>query len=220
MQTQGEFLSSELVWFGSYTWGGPPGSKNYYHRPDYILDLTNGQRYELIDLNQMPLLEGNKFDPKYYAYFQSAEQVFILQNDNRVIALAPNLRQNPQGNVIYYKNQLNSETNFEDGEVLKQLMKDLGVKYELVDLSYRYADVRSPTGKYILRDDGVYLLGMDRPAVTLSSRYSFRSWYYDESGVVIREPGYHLIDLGSAFGSSFEYYYIPGPVLKVPLPAP
>lgn len=109
----------------------------------------------------------------------------------------------------------------EDGAALEQLMQHLGVSYMLVDLSYQYflsADIPSPTGRYILRDDGIHLLGMEEPVIRLQSRYRFVSWYYNESAMIIREPGYFLIDIGSAFGSSFEYFYIPGPVLKVPLP--
>ena len=66
----GVFLSSELVWLE----GSPVGSDNPNYRPNYILDLTDGQRYELTDLDRLPRLDGGKFNPKYYAYFQSAAQ--------------------------------------------------------------------------------------------------------------------------------------------------
>ena len=222
METRGVFLSSELVWFVGNIGGPLSLADPTDYRPNYILDLTDGQRYELLGLNQMSLLPGNKFDPKYYAHFQSAENVFILQQSNIAIGLSANFRQNPEGNVFYYLRDPNTGIEFENGEALEQLMKDLGVKYKLVDLSYRYflsADIPSPTGRYILRDDGIHLLGMDKPVIPLHSRYRFVGWYYDDSAVVIRKPGYYLIDLGSAFGSSFEYFYIPGPVLKVHLPA-
>jgi hypothetical protein len=221
METRGVFLSSELVWFRGDIWGTVSNVEAKDYRPNYILDLTDGQRYELISLNQIPLLPGDQFDPKYHAYFQFAESVFILQESNIAIGLSANFRQNPQGNVFYYLRQPNTGIEFEDGEALEQLMKDLGVKYKLVDLSYRYflsADIPSPTGRYVLRDDGIHLLEMDKPVIRLHSRYAFVGWYYDESAVIIRESGYHLIDLGSAFGSSWEFFYIPGPVLKVPLP--
>ena len=71
---QGIFLSSELVWLEGSNFSQPesPG-----YMPHYILDLTNGRRYEMLNLNLLPRLEGGKFDTKYYSYFQSAEQVFI-----------------------------------------------------------------------------------------------------------------------------------------------
>jgi hypothetical protein len=205
MQTQGEFLNSDLVWLeGYYSSPDTPG-----YRPDYVLDLNDGQRYELISLNQMPLLEGNKFDSKHYAYFQAAERVFLHHKYNTIIALAPNFREHPEGNVIYYKG---SEKN---GEALERLLDDLGVKYEKVDLSLQYTDVPSPTRRYTVREDGVYLFGTETPVIKSNMRYSFVGWYHDESGIVFRSPGYFLFHIGA--WSSF--YYIPKPVIKLRLPS-
>ncbi len=50
----GIFLSSELVWLE----GSIEGPKDNNYRPHYILDLTNGQRYELLDLDWLPRLGG------------------------------------------------------------------------------------------------------------------------------------------------------------------
>lgn len=214
----GIFLSSELVWLE----GSSVGSDNPNYRPHYILDLTDGQRYELLDLNGLPLKDG-KFDPKYYAYFKSAEQVFIHNTGNRVIALSPNFRQNPERNVIYYKSPSNTETNYENGELLEKLMKDLEVAYQIVDLSLRYSDITSPTGAYIIRSDGIYHSETNTPVVTreyTGKRFIgdyFISWYYDESGVVIfKEGGGYLIN----FSESQGHYRIPTPILKLRLPAP
>lgn len=215
---RGVFLSSELVWVeGRFA---PPGDIDY--RPDYILDLTDGQHYELLGLNWLPL-KDRKFDPKNYTYFQSAEQVFIHNTRNRVIALSPDFRQNPEGNVIYYKSFSNAEKRYENEEVLEKLMKELGVKYEIVDFSLLYTDVPSPTGKYIVRNDGIYLSGTNMLVVTpqYAGRRNnlkdyFMSWYYDESGVVVQGAGYNLIHIG-AWAS---YYHIPSPVLKLRLPTP
>ncbi len=215
---RGVFLSPELVWVeGRFS---PPGDIDY--RPDYILDLTDGQRYELLGLNWLPLKDG-KFDPKNYAYFQAAEQVFIHNTRNRVIALSPDFRQNPEGNVVYYKSFFNAEKRNENEEVLEKLMKELGVDYDIVDFSLHYTDVPSPTGRYVVRDDGIYLSGTNTLVVTpqyASRRHNlidyFRSWYYDESGVVVQGAGYDLIHIG-AWAS---YYYIPNPVLKLRLPGP
>ena len=215
---KGIFLSSELVWLD----GSLVGPDNPNYRPHYILDLTDGQRYELLDLTRLPRLEGGKFDPKYYAYFQSAEQVFIDQSENTLIALSPDFRQHPEGNVIFSHYSLDSGSSAENGKLLEQLMKDLGVDYEIVDLSLKYTDVPSPTGRYIIRNDGIYLSEMNTPVVTreyTGKRFIgdyFVSWYYDESGIVVQGRGYDLITLP---GTS-SFYYIPSPVLKLRLPTP
>ncbi|NOT03417.1 MAG: hypothetical protein HOP27_02340 [Anaerolineales bacterium] len=206
----GVFLSPELVWLeGSFSRPESPG-----YRPHYILDLTDGQRYELLDLTWLPRLEGGKFDPQYYAYFQSAEHVFIHHAENTLIALPSNFRTNENGGVVFswYSNVS------ENGEILEQLMKDLGVDYEIVDFSLKYANIPSPTGRYIVHGDGIYISETHTPVITRDMGLYFGGWYYDESGVVFRQPGYDLINFGPDFGGG--YYYIPGPVLKLLLPAP
>lgn len=210
----GIFLNSELVWLeNGFTQPGDPG-----YEPNYILDLTNGQRYELIDMTWLPRLDNDKFDPKYYSYIQSAEQVFIHHSNNTLIALSPNFRQHPEGNVIISQYAL--AISGEKGELLEKLMKDLQLDYEIIDFSLRYVNVPSPTGRYSVRADGIYLSESKKPAVLRDMKTYFVSWYYDESGIVFREGmGYYLIDfLPEAQG----HYYIPGPVLKLKLrlPAP
>ena len=201
----GIFLSSELVWLkGSLV---RPDNPNY--RPHYILDLTNGKRYELTDLS--PWIDQPD-PPSYVPYFQSAEQVFIHHGNNRAIALPPNFRQNPQKGVILYKNQENTE----NGESLEVIMKNLGKGYEIVDFSLNYADVPSPTGRYIVRGDGIYLSETNIPVVTRNMGWYFKGWYYDESGVIVQGGGYSLITLP---GTS-SFYDIPTPILKLRLPAP
>jgi hypothetical protein len=56
------FLSSELVWLE----GSLVGPDNPNYRPHYILDLTTGQRYELLDLDLLPRLDGGEFGPKNF----------------------------------------------------------------------------------------------------------------------------------------------------------
>lgn len=211
---KGIFLSSELVWLEGSIEG--PGDTNY--RPHYILDLTNGQRYEVFDLTRLPRLEGGKFDPKYYTYFESAEQVFIHQSKNTLIALSSDFRTNRNGRVAFswYSNVL------QNGKFLEQLMKDLGVSYEIIDLSTtRYADLPSTTGRYVVRNDGIYLSGTNTPVIDYeyANRFLggyFKGWYYDESGVVVQDNPTFLIH--TILGGHF--YLIHSPILKLRLPVP
>lgn len=164
----------------------------------------------------LPLLNG-KFDPKNFAYIKSAEQVFIDHTEKRLIALAPDFRQHPGENVIFSEFSLGSVEYSEKGKLLEQLMKNLGKGYEIVDFSLDYADVPSPTGRYIVRGDGIYLSGTNISVVTRQYMGgSFKGWYYDESGVVVQGGGYSLITLP---GTS-SCCYIPTPILKLRLPAP
>jgi hypothetical protein len=209
----GVFLSPELVWLeGSYS---QPGTSGY--RPHYILDLTDSQRYELFDVTWLPRLDDYKYDPKYYSYFTGAEQVFIDHSKNTLIALSTNFRQHPEDNVIISQFSLGSASlSAKNGELLEQLMKDLGVDYEIVDYSLRYTDVLSPTGKYTVRSEGIYLSETNTSVVARDMGWYFRGWYYDESGVVFQEGAGYLFNFLESQGS----YRIPSPLLKLRLPAP
>ncbi len=209
---RGIFLSSDLVWLeGSFSRPESPG-----YRPHYILDLTNGQRYELLELDWLPRLDDFKFNPKYYTYFQTAEKIFIHHSKNALIALSPDFRQHPEGNVVFSQYTLSQGTNPRKGELLEQLMKDLGKDYEILDFSLDYANVPSPTGRYVVRGDGIYLSGTNTLVVNRDMGFYFRSWIYDESGVIFQEGGGDLFNFLEARG----YYSIPTPILKLRLPAP
>lgn len=199
----GEFLSSELVWLeGDYSQPGSPG----YDRPHYVLDLADNQRYELLNLRWLPRQEDFKMDPQYYTYFQKAEKVFIHRSKNILIALSHNFRQHPEENVFLSQYSISSGTNAKDGELLEQLMQELGVAYEVVD-SY----ATSPTGKYSFHNDTIYISKTDTDFVPRDIKHQFGlhfiSWYYDDSGVVV-----------SGDSIEFEKYIYASPYLSVSAP--
>ncbi len=202
----GILLNSELVWLeGNF---GSPESPGY--RPHYILDLTNGQRYKLLELDWFPQLD-NQFNPQYYKYLQTAEKVFLHHSKNVLIALATDFRHHPKGNVIIHALAPSAEY----GEVFEKLMKDLGVDYQIVNFLYGDADVPSPTGRYIVRGDGIYL--SEANTLAIPDDWYFRGWYYDESGVVIQGGGSDLISAPLGGGVRLSVF---SPVLKLRLPTP
>lgn len=208
----GVFLSSELIWLeGSVV---RPGKSGY--RPHYIFDLTDGKRYELLDLDTLPRLEDGKFDPKNYAYIWSAQYLYIHHSKNTLIALSSDFRTNPGGRVVFSGVPIGTDF----GEALVLLMKEYDLDYENVDLSTtRFSEIPSPTGKYIVRNDGIYLLGTEIPFVTRDYVGTFlggyfKGWYYDESAIVVqRSPDYLIND--TILGT---YIVIYNPILKLRLP--
>jgi hypothetical protein len=201
-----------LVWLQGSLVG--PGESGY--RPHYILDLINGKRYELIDLTWFPLSDGD-FDEKNYEYFQTAEYIYVHHSRNKMIALASDFQNNQERNVIFSQSSLGTHSEgYENGELLVQLMENLQLKYEIIDLSLKYNSVPSPTGKYVVQYDGIYLSGTNTLFVDPKQNsliYSFKSWYYDESGVVVQEVNPFLFT-SPLFGS---YYLLPTPILKLQL---
>lgn len=200
---KGIFLSSELVWLeGSSSKPDSPG-----YRPHYILDLTDGKRYELLDLDLLPRLERGKFDSKNYAYIEAAEKVFIHHSENILIALSSDFRTNLKARVIFSGYAIGTE----HGELLEQLMKDLDVKYEIVDLSLHYADVPSPGGRYFIRYDGIYFSKTN--ILIMDHKLGFIGWYFDESALIYDKAGHCYLPVPGVNC----LYYVLGPVLKLNL---
>lgn len=205
--SKGIFLSSDLVWLeGSISRPDGPG-----YRPHYILDLADGKRYEILDLDTLPRLEHGKFNPKNYAYIQSAQYIYIHHSENTLVALSDDFRTNPNSRVVFS----------DSAEELVQLTKIFNIQYEHLDLSTtRYADIPSPTNKYVIRNDGIYFSGSDFSIVNreyTGGRFMggyFKSWYYDETAVVVQEGGYYLF----TFPGISSVYYVPSPILKLNLP--
>jgi len=211
---RGVFLSPELVWLKGSAAAGP-GAPRY--RPNYILDLTTGKRYELLNLGLLPRLEDRKFDPKNFSYIESADMIFIHHYYGALIALPSDFRESPGNAVILYEYPFSPDLSLPNGMLLEQVTNDLGLDYEVVDFSVSSAEVPSPTKKYIVRSDGVYLAGTNQliRGVGGMNNY-FRSWYYDESAVIVQGGGDYLF----TFPGISSVYYIPSPVLKLKLPEP
>jgi hypothetical protein len=197
---KGIFLSSDLVWLeGSFR----PGKPSYI--PHYTLDLTDGKRYEMLDLDTLPRLEGGKFDPKNYAYIQSAQYIYIHHSKNTLVALSSDFRTNPNGRVVFSDSA---------GELV-QLAKSFNINYEIIDFKLYDTNIPSPENKYYAGFDGVYLTETNqRISVNAGMFGYFRGWYYDESGVVVQDSGDYLLTLP---GIS-NIYYVPSPILKLNLP--
>lgn len=207
------FLSNELVWLE----GSIVGPEHPDYRPHYILDLTDGQRYELSDLMSLPRLEDNKFNPDDYSYIQSADLVFIDPSKDELIALSADFRTNQSGRVILEGHIT------DDGEFLLQLAKDLKVDYVNVDSEWAgpRSNNLSPTGTLYVLKNGIYLSKTDELFDAIPFWYYFRSWYYDESGVVIHDNyGTYWLQPRYMGEYGLNIYHLSYPVLKLRLPEP
>lgn len=217
---KGVFLGSDLVWLEG-SWGNPNNTQGY--RPHYILDLRDGKRYEVLDLDWLPRAQNGYFDPQNYFYLKSAEKIFIHHSKNIIIAISSNFQSSPGGRVALSQYALKSGADTENGKALENLVKDLGLSYEIIDITTtQYKDIPSPTGHFVIRNDGIYISENDIAVIDrkftggyFMSGY-FKNWYYDESGVVVQE-NYSFLISNPLFGS---HYLIPKPVLKLFLPTP
>jgi hypothetical protein len=212
------FLNSELAWLTGQL---SPGDEGY--RPHYVLDLSDGQKYELIDLRWDfdTTLDNGDLNPDLLPYFTEAEQVFISYEYNSIIALAPNFRQNPKINSYFNQSSFGQGNRPENGELLVKLLKELEVDYEVVDVSLHYVEVPSPNGKYVAREDGIFFSDSDIPVIKdenipLGYIRGFNGWYYDESGIIFAQPNYYYMPQRLLL----EQFFFPYPILKLNLPLP
>jgi len=214
----GIFLSSDLVWLEGSR-GRPDNSPSY--RPDYILDLKDGKQYEVLDLSWLPRSENGYLDLQYYSYFKSAERIFIHHSKNIVIALSSDFRTSPNGRVVLSQYALESGADYENGKAIEELIKGFGLRYEIIDISTTlYKDIPSPTGNYLIRNDGIY--SSETNLIIVDREYTgghfmggyFKSWYYDESAVVVQQNSSYLFI--STLGPQF--FLIPSPLLVLRLP--
>ncbi len=205
---KGIFLSSDLVLLeGSRSRPESPG-----YRPDYILDLNDGKRYEILDLMVLPLKDG-KFDPKNFSYFQLAENIYIHHYKNIVIALPLGFRQNHEKAVIISQFAFASGATMEKGKYLEKLMKDINLEYEIIDFTLYDTDIPSPTNKYVASFNGIYLTRTNQRITSGMYNY-FRGWFYDDSAIVVQGAGYYLL----TFPGTSSIFYVPSPILKLNLP--
>ena len=209
---RGVFLSPELVWLKGSASAGP-GAPRY--RPNYILDLTTGKRYELLNLGLLPRLEDRKFDPKNFSYIESADSIFIHHYYSALIALPSDFRESPGNAVILYEYPLSADNSLPRGTLVEQVANDMGLDYEVVDFSVSRTEVPSPTKKYVVRSDGVYVAETNQLVQGAGMPIYFRGWYYDDSAVIVHGGGDYLF----TFPGISTVYYIPSPVLKLNLPS-
>lgn len=218
---RGIFLSSELVWLE-----GEGGEYNDYY-PYYVLDITDGQKYKLVDLsskfNSNAILENDKVNPDLLLYFTEAEQIFFIDQHNVIIALSPNFRQNLERNVHLGLDVLWQEDTLPDGDLLLEFLKNLQVDYKIIDF-YNHIDyaeeipeILSPTGKYVVRNDGIYDADTNMPIILDYTSGvdidDFVSWYYHEHSIVIALRRYSY--------ETFPWLFLlPRPVIKLNLPIP
>jgi len=158
------------------------------------LDLTDGKRYELLDLDWLPRLERGKFDPENYKYIRSAEQVFIHHSKNSLIALSANFVLTRMQELSFPEFTCIIQAMVTSWRVLEQLMRDLGIKYHIVDFSLQYANVPSPNGRYFISNDGI-IFPKQTPCCDAQDGILFRRLVLYGSGIVFRDIGYYLITL-------------------------
>jgi len=206
MSGGGVFLNSDLVL--RYAPADP-------HSIPYILDITTGKRYEVVDITKWG--EGGGPKSEYDPYFQSAEKIFLHHGNNEAIALPRGFMTTSTTGVILHM----SGQDAKPGQILEMYLEGLGVEYQIIDYSLENVEVSSPSGKYVATGNGIFFTGSDTSLLPAAyndypNRWGprdFISWYYDDSGVVYTQGAYYYYN-----GLLSSRFRIPRPILKLNLP--
>ena len=156
---------------------------------------------------------------------RAVQDVFLI-GGRTIVALASDFRTNPEHGFYI------DRTSFPDYDENRAEQFLLQNKIEYHAVPSRFTDeVLSPDGKFIGRDDGIYLLETNQKIAAgysiskydrlYSSKYfSVRGWTYDSSGVIYsRFLKPCVIEVELFFMDEVECYLaVPQPLLKLNVP--
>jgi hypothetical protein len=199
-----------------------------YANDTYLLDRKTGEQYPIQEYSHWD--SGSDRAGEVNLNFLvdmllSSKDVFLIDND-AVVALSQDYRTHPEHSFFVHRS---SFPGFNPNRVQEFLLQN--------NISYRYVsdgfpgDAFSPDGRFIGRDDGIYLVGTNQKIVdgystskynrSYSGKYfSVRGWTYDGTGVIYSKflkPC--LIEIELFFLDATECYFaVPQPLLKLKVP--
>lgn len=200
----------------------------FYGDDEFVLDITTGKQY--------PVQRFSRLHPEAYVNgeinlsllgeeLRKAKDVFLIDND-LILALGSGADPSPEKNFVTgWFDILGTAPD----RLEKFLQENEIVYYQVLDLFP--GEVISPNGKFIARNDGIYLRETDQKIVdgysasghlrSYSGKYlALRGWAYDNSGALysagltpcLLETGFFVFDYPGCF------IRVPQPLLKVNVP--
>ena len=216
-----DFLTDDLL-FLSLDYG------HDYEGGEYILDRTTGKQYPIrffVYLREDAYVNRKLNLDALADSLRAVKDIFLI-GGHTIVALASDFRTNPEHNFYIDSTSFPSY----DENRAEQFLQQNQIEYQAVP-GRSPDEVLSPDGKFIGRNDGIYLLETDQKIVEgysiskydrlYSSKYfSVRGWTYDSSGVIYSKflkPC--VIEVELFFMDEVECYLaVPQPLLKLKVP--
>jgi hypothetical protein len=176
------FLSDDLIFH------------SYYRNDQYILDRITNTKYSIQNATHLKpsvYTHGN-VDPNLLlkALLQVNQVFFIDDYHQTVIALSSDFHTYPEHSFTFDRFDLAGE----DTNRVMQFLQQNNVGYHLIPADFPHEAI-SPNGKFIARDDGIYLIETGQKIVNGYSPsilyrpysgyyFSVRGWTYDNTSVI------------------------------------
>jgi hypothetical protein len=204
------FLTDDLL-FLSLEYG-----HDGYEGGDYILDRTTGKQYPIqlfISLRKDAYVNDELNLEVLVLELRNAQDVFVIDNDI-IVALKSNFESSPERNFYVRASALGY-----DPDRAERFLQQNGIDYHFVPGLVQEEAV-SPDGRFIAREDGIYLAGSGEIVQAYTVRgiteehSSIKGWTSDSSGAI-----YYIFD-NCLFRLSSWYCSIsvPQPLIKLKVP--
>lgn len=183
---------------------------------DYVIDRTTGKQYPIKAFRfwrENTYVNGKPNLEMLISSLHQAEQVFLTQNFSTVVVLMPDFFTDPEQSFTF------SLFDFPawDHHRVEQFLQENNIIYQIIPPSYPH-EVRSRDGRFIARDDGIYLVKTNQ--IIVKAPVSFvRGWVDDGRGVIYAAPRRCLLTLGfPMMDDSWCEIEVPQPVLLLKVP--
>jgi len=183
---------------------------------EYILDWMKEKQYSIrkfVYLHPEAAVGGNVNLRLLAEALHGAKYVFLINDDDTVVALASDFPASPEHSFI---------TGWFDipgfgTERVKQFLSENSIVYQSIPANFPDEAV-SPDGRFIALHDGIYLVETNQKIVNAyPSR--LRGWIYDSRGVIYSSDGPCLIQTNfGILDDSVCVFQVPQPVLNLKVP--
>lgn len=213
------FLTDELIFY------------SFYGDNEYILDIRTGTKY--------PIQNARHLQPSVYSMgnvepnlllksLLQVDQIFLIDEMFQpVIALSSDFRTHPEHSFTFNVSDFSAETT----NPVEEFLQKNSITYHYIPANFPH-EIVSPDGRFIARDDGIYLVKTNQKIVdgysvsgfyrSYSGKYfPLRGWMYDSSGVLYSSPFLGPCILETSFFIFEEpgcFVVVTQPLLKLKVP--
>jgi len=190
---------------------------------EYIIDITANERYPVQNATQLKpsIYSMGNVDPKLLVEaLLQVDQIFLIDDVFQpAIALSSDFRTHPQNSFTFDILDIPGD----EPNRMEQFLKANGLGYHFIPASFPQEAI-SPNGRFIARDDGIYLSETGQKIIenyspsgyhrAYSGKYSsVRGWISDSSGAL-----YSAFFRPCLLETGFLIFEYPGCLIQVPQP--
>lgn len=148
----------------------------------YIIERTTGTKHAIKSFRYWQdnaFVRGTPNLELLVSALQKAEKVFFTQNHDSVVVLMPDFRTNPEKSFTFRGRDILKPFL---GIQTEDFLRANNVTYQTILADFP-GEAISPDGRFIARDDGIYLVGTNQ-IIVKTPIPGVRGWTYDGRGVI------------------------------------